>query len=617
MPGLASFLMDTEGSVTERAIEHYRRRAAGGPAMVIMEACAVSADGIVSRTQARIDQDRYVAGLSKIASALKSEGAVPALQIHHAGRQTSSSVIKQMPKAPSNLPCPSIMQEVHPLTVEEIQNLVQQYADGAARARAAGFELIEIHGAHGYLINQFLSGFSNIRSDRYGRDLIGRTRFAREVVQAVRERLGDAVPLSFKISAQEFLPKGLKVADSIEILKILVAAGIDLVQVSAGNDGTPEWICQPMFMEPACLADSAAEIKQALNIPVMTVGRINSPLLANEIIEKGKADLVCVGRGLLADPEMPRKARAGRLDDIRSCIACNTCMESIFRIGRVECLVNPTLGRETEMTIEPASKPRKIMVIGGGPGGLNAAWVAAKRGHEVHIFDKNTVPGGQLVLGSIAGFKKDLLSLIQYLKKQTELFNVHYHPDCEVSIDTVKKEQPDAIILATGSIPLMPPIDGIQKEIVMPLQAALNGDQPILGKTIVVGGGPTGCEAALHLAEFCPVVLVEMLPEVGKRLETITRKMFVRRLKEKEVEILTGCQLVEIKDDGIFIIDSEGAQSFISARHLILTVGNQPDNHLYDKIAGLGYEVHKIGDCLKPRSAKEAIYESAVIARTI
>ena len=240
------------------------------------------------------------------------------------------------------------------MTIDGIQDLVQKFGDAAERAKQAGYKLIEVHGAHGYLVNQFLSSFSNIRKDAYGGDVYGKTRFAKEIVEEIRNRVGKNFPISFKISAQEFVSNGLTVAESIKILEILEEAGIDVVQVSAGCDATPEWICQPMFMEKACLADSAAQIKAAINIPVMAVGRINDPMVANKIIEKKQADLVCIARGLLADPEMPNKAKEERFEDIRMCIACNTCMQSIFRKGRVECLVNPSLGREAEMEIRPA-----------------------------------------------------------------------------------------------------------------------------------------------------------------------------------------------------------------------------------------------------------------------
>ena len=619
MPGLASFLFEDDGSITERTIEHYRLRAAGGPAMVIMEASAVSPEGIVSPHQARIYDDQFVEGLAKIARAMKAEGAIPAVQIHHGGRQTSVKVIKQKPVAPSPLPCPTIRGEVEPLTINGIQEIVKKFGDAAERAVEAGFELIEMHGAHGYLINQFLSRFSNIREDKYGGDMAGRTRFTREIIEEIRNRVGRDFPLSFKISAQEFVENGITVDESIKILKILVDASIDVVQVSAGNDATPEWICQPMFMEKACLADSAEKIKNALDIPVMAVGRINDPVIADEIIEKGKADLVCIGRGLLADPEMPNKAKEGRLDDIRICIACNTCMESIFRRGRVECLVNPMLGREKEMAYHNTENPKKVMVIGGGPGGLNVAWVAARRGHDVSLFEKQSTLGGQLLLGTVTDYKKELRSLIKFQKRQIQKFGVKCHLNHEVTVESVKEENPDVVIVATGSLPSSPPIQGLDKDIVIPFAEVLTEGTPVQKKrTVVIGGGPTGCEVALHLSQNgCPVTIVEMLPKIGKPLESITRKVLLNELKGNHVVSMTECKLLRVEDNGVVVIGTDSEERFIEAERVIITIGNRPYRKLYDQITALGYEAHQIGDCLEPRSAKAAIYEGAVLGRAI
>ena len=618
MPGLASFLIDDDGSINDRTIEHYRLRAAGGPSMVIMEACAVSPEGIVSPHQPRIYDDRFMEGLSKIAMAIKSEGAVPAVQIHHGGRQTSVRVIKQKPLAPSPIPCPAIHGDVEPLTVDGIQDLVRKFGDAAERAVQAGFELIEIHGAHGYIINQFLSRFSNIRKDEYGGDIAGRTRFAKEIVREVRNRLAQSFPLSFKISAQEFVPKGLTVDESIRILKILVKEGIDVVQVSAGNDATPEWICQPMFMEKACLVDSAEKIKKVLNVPIMTVGRINDPLIADSIIRDGKADLVCIGRGLLADPELPKKAERGDLDDIRTCIACNTCMQSIFRKGRVECLVNPSLGREKEMALRPAKTPKKVMVIGAGPGGLNVAWVAAKRGHDVHLFEKQPVLGGQLILGSITVYKKELRTLIEFLKSQIKKCGVKCHLNHKVDLDTLKAEKPDVVIVATGSLPSFPAVKGIDKSIVVPFTRVLDGDRPTRKKTVVIGGGETGCEISFHLSENgCPVTIVEMLPEIGKDLETMTRKILLRKLEQKNVKMLTEFRVLRVEDNGVVVVGKDNKELFLEGERVVIATGFRPDNKLFDQIKSLGYDVHQIGDCLEPRSAKAAIYEGAVLGRTI
>ncbi len=618
MPGLASFLIEDDGSINDKTVEHYRGRASGGPAMVIVEACAVSPEGIVSAHQARIYDDRFIEGLSRIARVMKAEGALPAVQIHHGGRQTSSRVIKRKPFAPSNLPCPTISGDVEPLSVEGIQDIIRKFGDAAVRAVQAGFELIEIHGAHGYLINQFISKFSNIRDDAYGGDTTRRARFAVDVVREVRRRVGETFPISFKISAQEFVPGGLSVEESIEILKLLVSAGIDIVQVSAGNDATPEWICQPMFMDKACLADSAATIKKALRIPVMAVGRINDPLLADALIRDGKADLVCIGRGLLADPEMPKKAQQGKLDDIRICIACNTCMESIFRKGRVECLVNPTLGREKEMEIRPAEKRKKVMIVGGGPGGLHAGWVAAIRGHEVHLYEKQSRLGGQLNLGSVTKYKKEILSLIEFHKKQVEKAGIRIHLNTEVTLETIKREKPDVVILSTGATPFLPNVPGIERSIVVGLQEVLNGEPPEKRIAVVVGGGATGCEVAHHLAEHgSSVTIVEQLPKIAMNLESITRKVLLKELRERGVRFLTGHKLSKVEETGVVVAAEDGTESFIEAGAVVIAIGNKPDNRLYEQIQSLGIPLYQIGDCLEPRSAKAAISEAATIGRSI
>ncbi len=618
MPGLASFLFENDGSTTDQTVEHYRLRAGGGVAMLIVEASAVSPEGVVSPHQARIYDDRFVEGLSRIAEVIKSQDVVAGIQIHHGGRQTSSRVINRKPVAPSPLGCPTIRGDVEPLTVDGIHELVTKFGDAAIRAVQAGFELIEIHGAHGYLINQFLSGFSNIREDEYGGDTVGRSRFAREIVREVRSRIGEDFPLSFKISAQEFVPGGLTVDESIEIVRILIDAGIDIVQVSAGNDATPEWICQPMFMKKACLADSAAKIKKVLNIPVMAVGRINDPVIADDIIKNGGADLVCMGRGLLADPELPNKAMEGRVDEIRKCIACNTCMESIFRLGHVECLVNPTLGREKEMAFYPAKTPRSVMVVGGGPGGLNVAWVAAKRGHKVKLFEKKSVLGGQLVPGSNAGYKRELRDLIEFQKRQVAKFGVKCYLNHEVTPKMIKDENPDVVVLATGSYPILPPVKGIDKKIVVSVADVLTGEDLENTATVVIGGGPTGCEVALHISEAgSPVTIVEMLSSIGVSLESITRKVLISKLKENNVHIMTKCELLRVEDDGVVLRSMGGKEIFLEAQRVIMAIGNRPDTTLYENIKDYGLEVHQIGDCLEPRSAKAAIYEGAVLGRSI
>jgi len=618
MPALASFLIESDGSITHRTIEHYRRRAAGGAAMIIMEACAVSPEGVVSPHQARIFDDRFLEGLAGIAGAIAEEDSIPALQIHHGGRQTSPRVIGCTPRAPSPLPCPSIGSEVKPLTVAEIRVLVEKFGDAAQRAQQAGFKLIEIHGAHGYLVNQFLSGFSNIREDEYGGSLEGRTRFAREIVEEVRKRLGPDFPLSFKISAQEFVDGGLTTQESIEILKILAAAGVDVIQVSAGNDATPEWICQPMFMKRACLADSAAAVRRALQIPVMAVGRINNPLLAEEIIAEGKADLVCMGRGLVADPQLPNKAREGRLDEILSCIACNTCMQSIFKNGRIECLVNPEFGREDELILRPAERPRKVMVVGAGPAGIKAAWTAAQRGHEVHLFEKSPCIGGLLIPGSATGHKKEFENLITFGEHQMRKAGVIYHLNVTVTPEIVRRQAPEVVILATGSRPALPNVEGIENEIVMPFDVLFNTKNLAPADTVVIGGGATGCELAYHLSENgSRVTVVEVLERPAEQLEAITRKVLLQKLRENDVTILLRTRIVRIARDGVVVADADNREHFLPAERVAIAIGTRPEKALFEAIDKLGVEVYRVGDCISPRTAKTAILEGARIGLKI
>jgi NADPH-dependent 2,4-dienoyl-CoA reductase/sulfur reductase-like enzyme len=293
-------------------------------------------------------------------------------------------------------------------------------------------------------------------------------------------------------------------------------------------------------------------------------------------------------------------------------------MESIFRKGRVECLVNPTLGREKEMEIHPTNTPRKVMVIGGGPGGLNVAWVAAKKGHEVSLYEKQALLGGQLILGSVSNFKKELRSLIDFQKRQVEKYGVKCHLNIEATLDTVKDENPDVVILATGSVPIKPSVEGIDTPIVSVFPQIFDGNRPIIKKTLLIGGGATGCEAALYLSENgSPVTIVEKLPKIGMNIESVTKRVMLNKLEQNNVRIMTEYELSRVAENGVFIRDREGKEVFLEGERVVIAIGTRPDNGLYDEISSLGITIYQIGDCLEPRGAKAAISEGAEIGRAI
>lgn len=615
MPPMGVFLGD-QGEATDQTLAYYQRRARGGAGLVMVEAAGVAPEGVVSPHQMRIYDDAHVKGLKRIAQVIKAEGIPAGIQIHHAGRQVSSKVIGQPPYAPSNLRCTAIKGEVQPLDLQGIERIVGLFGDAAERALAAGFDLIEVHGAHGYLINQFLSAYSNNRQDDYGGSVSNRARFAVEIVQEIRRRLGSKLPISFKISAQEFIPDGLTVEQSLEIVKILKEAGIDTVQVSAGCDATPEWISQPMLMERGCLVDSAWTIRQAVDIPVMCVGRINGPFLANEILRDEKADLVCMGRALLADPDLPVKARQKKYDEIRRCVACNTCINSIFKKGQVECLVNPELTREQELAILPAKVRKKVVVVGGGPGGAEAAWTAACRGHETVLLESGPELGGQIRLGSIPGYKKELLNIIRFHRHQLESHEVSCRFNHQANFESVLELKPDAVILATGGRPVLPEfLEG--RDNVVEYQEVLEGKISLHNEVAVVGGGPTGCEVALELAEKgYRVSILEMLERLGKQYEAMTRKLIVNRMKSLGVTIFTGCCITSY-DGRRLIFDNEDHQESLDVPMVILALGARPVDDLEEPLKQSGVEVVKIGDCKQPRSIKEAIYEGALAGRNV
>ena len=358
------------GTASDKTMKFYVRRAIGGVGMIILETTTVDPSGLISKTRLRIDEDRFIAGLSLLTQKVKDQGARIAIQLSHRGGQATKEEIGDTPVAPSSVLAPGFREIPRALSVKEIHRLIHTFAEAARRAKEAGFDAVEVHGAHGLLICQFLSPAANFRKDEFGGDINGRTRFAAEIVRGIKRRVGEDFPVIFRISAEEYIENGIKLGEAKIIAGLLQDAGVDLFHVSGGHySNLLEWVIPPMMQPQRCLVPLAAGIKEAVTVPVMAVGGINDPLLAERILEEGKADLIAMSRALIADPDFPRKAREKREKEIRKCIACNTCIDRRVRLKtEVRCAINPEIGRDEEYEYKSAPVRKKVFIIGGGSG---------------------------------------------------------------------------------------------------------------------------------------------------------------------------------------------------------------------------------------------------------
>jgi len=604
------------GAVTERLINYHIERAKGGVGLIVVEATCIDAPvGLSHPFSLCIDNDIFIPGLNDLVEAVHPYGTKIALQLVHAGRVTNLRNTQGKPVvAPSSVRSgqwagygTTKTVRAKRLTLEEIRDLVEKFSEGAKRAHLAGFDAVEFHGCHGNLIASFLSPLINKRADIYGGDLDGRMRFALEIIQRTREKVGDDFPIIFRISGDEYAKDGLTLKETKVIAKKLEEAGVDALHVSAGEAfNSPHMIIQPGSIPRGPLVHLAEGIKEAVDIPVITVGRINDPELVEEILQEEKADLVALCRALIADPEFPNKAAEGRLDDIRKCIACcNGCGErKRSREIRLSCDVNAAAGKEKEYLISRTKEPKRVLVIGGGPAGMEASRVAALRGHDVILYEKANRLGGQLNLSIIPPYKKEVKNILEYLLHQTRKLGVRIKMGREVTVEIVREVKPEVVIVATGACPLIPKIPGVDGRNVFTAWDVLGGAE-VEGRVLIVGGGTVGCETAEFLAEKGKeVVVVEMLPEVAPDMEKNTRKLLLKRLDELGVKILSDVKVDEITDKGVKTI-----AQFLEADSIVVALGSVSNTKLADNLRGSGLQLYRVGDCVKPRKLWEAIHE--------
>lgn len=612
MAPMAVRLCSESGAVTQRFIDFYVERAKGGTGLIILEnTCVDWPLGKAGDFPVRLDSDRFIHGFHDLADAVHPYGAKLATQLQHAGRQTHMDATEGLRPVTSSVLPGTTGTLPRKLTIPEIHEIEEKFAQAALRTKAAGFDAVEIHGAHGYLVTQFLSPFMNRRTDMYGGSLENRVRFAVEMVERVREKVGPDFPIIFRLSADEYVPGGIELEEAKLISLRLEEAGVDALHVSAGVYEVTRTTSPPTMVEPrGCYVHLAAGVRQVVNVPVIAVGRINNPVLAEEILEQGKADFIALGRQLLADPYFPDKAARGAWDDIRPCIACNQCIGRLIRHWRIGCCVNAETGRERETQLRPVDGKKKILVAGGGPAGMEAARVAALRGHEVSLYERSEQLGGQLLLASVPSFKKEIEEFIRYQVRQLDKVGVRVERGREVTRDLVKRVKPDVIIMATGARPLIPHIDGIDREEVVTAEAVLGGTVEVGKSVLVAGGGKVGVEMACHLAEQGrAVTLVEMTEEIGADLEPTEKVYFPLRLKRAAVTLLTERKVDRVTKDGVEIVSPGWEKELIPAETLVLALGAESDDALAQGLAGLDVEVYAIGDCVKPGSIYEAVHD--------
>jgi 2,4-dienoyl-CoA reductase-like NADH-dependent reductase (Old Yellow Enzyme family)/NADPH-dependent 2,4-dienoyl-CoA reductase/sulfur reductase-like enzyme len=599
-----------DGIVTDRAINYYVERARGGAGLIITESSPINPLGRHRVRCLAAFEDRFIPGLRRLVDAVHENGARIALQLNHAGRITSAEITGKAPQAPSPIPRYPDSPPPHEMTLEEIKQTIIDFGQTALRAREAGFDAVEIHGAHGYLIHQFFSPRTNKRNDVYGGNRENRGRFGAEIVQQVRKAVGDPFPIIFRLGVKEMVEGGYGIREGLFWAKQIEEAGADALNLSGGTGESYHTIVQfisPMSFPEGRFVPLAEAVKKRRHIPVIVANRLHDPFLADEVLREGKADFVAVGRNFLSDPDWPVKAKGGQADRIRSCVACNVCLWSLQKSnGDVSCFQNAALGGEGEWQIQLAEEPKKVLVIGGGPGGMEAARVAGKRGHRVILFERTDKVGGQLLLAAVPPHKKILERTVMWLAGELEHEGVEVRLNQEATAYAIEEEEPDGIIVATGASPLIP--GAFQGPNVVTAWDVLRGMQTGK-KVLIIGGGLVGAETAEFLGEKgCQVTIVEMLDELAKDMEGTTRLLLLKRLSKAKVSVMLSTKVKEIREGKVFL-SHKGEERWLKADTIVLALGAKPDRRISEGIEGKFPEIISIGDCVEARKAKEAIHE--------
>lgn len=606
-------------TIGPKSTAFYELRAKGGAGAVTISECMVHPETDGSHAY-HLDLKIVdsLASFTYTADAIRRHGAIPSVELSHSGQYAGTYLVDKNKKQGLSQygVSPSIRAdglEIKELTQELIDDIVKSYGEVAGLAKRAGFEMIMVHGGHGWLINQFLSPYFNKRTDKYGGTLENRVRFAQEVLDSVRKAVGPGFPIEFRLSGSELFEGGYDLDEGIEISKLLESR-IDLLHVSAGTYQRGFGITHPsMFVPHGCNVYLASEIKKHVSVPVATLGGLNDPSQMEEIIASGKADVVEMARALLADHELPRKVMSNRDEDIVKCLRCFTCMAERAATSTRRCTVNPLIGREIEgMEITPVLKPKKVLVAGGGPGGLKAAITAAQRGHKVILCEKSDALGGILKGEKAIPFKYEMYELGNTFSKLAKDEGVEIRLNTEVTKEYVEKENVDALIIAVGSSPLVPPIPGLDGDnVVVVNNYYLEKDKVETAKEIIVlGGGLAGCETAIHLSkEGKKVHLVEMRGELAPDANIRHRPILLSEIEKQDIKVHTEFKGLKVSEKGVLCADKDGNEILVSGTHVICALGQRANRNIVDELIDCAPHVAQIGDCVRPSTITTAVYQ--------
>ncbi|MBN2062216.1 MAG: FAD-dependent oxidoreductase [Deltaproteobacteria bacterium] len=616
MAPMGTTFWGANGEVTEKLMDHYVARAKGGAGLITVSFAHPDYPSGY-RVGASLESENMISGHTHLVNGIHSYGAKAALQIMHTGRDRADKGLDIVSSSPVG--AINIGGSVYPipraLKKNEIREMINRYVTIVVNAVKAGYDMVELHAAHGYLLNSFISTYLNKRDDEFGGCLENRMRFPSELLKEIRQVVGNDYPVGVRISGDEFMEGGITVKESPVIAQMLQQAGASFIDISAGMEEVKYRTLDIMRFPEGWKTYIWQAVRNAVSVPIIAGGNIRSPGVGESVISRGIADFIFLGRSLLADPEWPEKARKGREEEIRKCISCLEC--HAFRTGRAPgslCALNVAVGREKEFgEITRAQSRKNVMVVGAGPAGMEAARVAALRGHDVTLYDRNNELGGNLLLAAVPPGKEKLLWIRDYETVQLKKLGVVLRLGTEVTTELINDRKPDAIIFASGSIPAFPDIKGIRNKNVITARDLLAGTKKLNGKrVVVVGGNAVGSETAeLLAAQGNFVTIIEMMPGIAGDMEVINRRGLIDSLNMKKVEILVNYEVKEISDNGVIIVGRNGSSRQITADSVVLAAGSKPNNNLAGSLKGKIPHLYEIGDCKEPRNILAAFYEAA------